>query len=96
MDNWWGRNSFSFCGILLIIKSQKLGQFFAAITTISITTICAWVSLLGDSEHFESDSLFFSKEMDVLIARILFGLVAVMGTAIVINGLYKISSLHKR
>jgi hypothetical protein len=77
-------------GVLLIEKFHKLATFMAGFVTIGITVICAWIAVFGEAEYFSSGLSLFSDDTEVLIARVLFGAVAVLGAAITVNAFRKI------
>jgi hypothetical protein len=78
------------CGVMVIDTFQKFATWMAGIVTIGMTVICGWIALFGEDEYFSGGPSIFSDDIEVLIARILFGAVAVLGTAITINALRKI------
>ena len=81
---------FSACGLMLVSASHKIATWIAGTVTIGMTVICAWIALFGEDEHFSGGFSIFSERIEVLIARVLFGAVAILGTVITINALRKI------
>lgn len=73
------------CGALLLKPGPVIGQIIAGISVLSFTAIFAWIALFGDAEHFSSDWPIFSPATEVILARSLFGLVALLGLAITVN-----------
>lgn len=74
---------------LLVESTNMLTMVAAGIVTIGMTLVCAWIAVFGPDEHFSGSLTFFSDRVDVLIARALFGLVALLGAAISINAIRK-------
>ena len=74
-------------GAMLLKPGPVIGQITAGVTVISFTTIFAWIALFGRAEHFSSSWSIFSPATQVVFARILFGLVALLGLAISINAI---------
>lgn len=73
-------------GGLTIFVNPKSGiaRWAAGIVVITITIVSAWVSVFGASEHFAGDWPFLSNDTNVIIARIMFGCIALMGLAIIV------------
>ncbi len=72
-------------GLIVIAPTHKMASLAAGIMVAGITVICAWVALFGDARYFSGGLSIFSRETEVLIARALFGFVAVLGIAISAN-----------
>lgn len=49
---------------------------------VSITAVSAWVALYGPEEGFSGGLPWIPRELDLLIARLMFGCVALLGLAI--------------
>jgi len=81
---------FSGCGLMLISASHKIATWIGGMVTIGMTIICGWIALFGEDEHFSGGFSVFSESIEVLIARVLFGAVAILGTAMTINALRNI------
>ena len=77
-------------GLMLIAESHKVVPWIAGFVTIGMTVICAWIALFGEDEYFSGGPSIFSERIELLIARVLFGSVAILGTAITINALRKL------
>lgn len=75
---------------------SSLASWSAGTMVISITIVSAWVALYGPSEQFSGDLPFLSRETNVTIARIVFGLVALLGLAITAAAFKKIGHWKKR
>ena len=75
------------CGTLLLKPGPLLAQFVAGISMLSITIICAWIALFGEAQYFSSDWSVLSPTTELMLARSLFGLVALLGLAISINAI---------
>lgn len=73
------------CGALLLRPGPLLAQFIAAVSVSSITVVFAWIALFGDSRYFSSDWSFLAPATQVMVARGLFALVALLGLAIMVN-----------
>jgi len=72
-------------GLATIARPQSgLASWSAGTVVIAITVVFAWVSLYGPGEQFSGDLPFLSREINVTIARILFGCVALLGLAITV------------
>ena len=81
-----------FCcgGVLLLGPPRVLGQLMAATVTVAMTVSCAWVALYADASGFSGTSVpFLSREANVVVARGLFGLVALLGLAILCHALWR-------
>ena len=78
------------CGVMVIEAFHKLASLTAGLATIGMTVICGWIAIFGEDEHFSGGPSIFSDPTEVLIARVLFGSVALLGAAITINALRKI------
>lgn len=78
------------CGAMLVETSHQLATWMAGLVTIGMTAICGWIALFGEDEYFSGGLSIFSDHVEVLIARVIFGFVAVLGTAITINAIRKI------
>ena len=74
---------------ILIEKYHTLTSFIAGIVTVGMTLICGWIAVFGEDEYFSGSWSLFSDRVEVLIARVLFGLVAGLGAAITINAIRK-------
>lgn len=72
------------CGLLLLKLGQLITHFIAGATVLAFTAVFAWVSLFGEAEHFSPGPSWLSDETNLLTARILFGLAALLGAAIFI------------
>ena len=69
--------------------SHTLTSLVAGIVTVGMTLICGWIAVFGEDEYFSGGLSLFSDRVEVLIARVLFGLVAGLGAAITINAIRK-------
>ncbi len=76
-------------GVVVIAPAHKLASLAAGIAVVAITVICAWIALFGDARYFSGGLSMFSHNTEVLIARALFGAVAVLGAAISVHALRK-------
>ena len=80
------------CGLLFLsggmafVTSPKtsIATWSAGTLVISMTLISAWVAVYGASEHFSGDLPFISRDSNVIIARIIFGCVSLLGLAIIV------------
>lgn len=81
------------CGVMLFDTLHRLASLMAGIVTVGMAVICAWVALFGEDAYFSGGLSMVSQSAEVLIARIIFGLVALLGAAVTLNALRK--SLQK-
>ncbi len=72
-------------GVILIAPTHKIARLAAGIAVVGITVVCAWAALFGDARYFSGGMSVFSQDTEVLIARALFGGVAILGGAISAN-----------
>ena len=72
-------------GVIVIAPTHKIASLAAGIAVVGITVICAWIALFGDTRYFSGGLSMFSRDTEVLIARALFGTVAILGAAISAN-----------
>ena len=74
------------CGGLALLASPKssIATWSAGTLVISMTLISAWVAVYGASEHFSGDFPFLSRDTNVIISRIIFGCVSLLGLAITV------------
>jgi hypothetical protein len=75
---------------MLIEAFHQLASLVAGLATAGMTVICGWIALFGEDAYFSGGLSIFSERTEVLIARVIFGLVAALGAAITINALRKI------
>lgn len=73
---------FTACGSVVLVTNRAIARFLAGVCVVSVTTVCAWISIFGDARYFSSSIPFLADELGVLLARALFGGIAVMGLAI--------------
>lgn len=78
------------CGVMLIEAFHQLASLMAGAVTVGMTVICGWIALFGEDAYFSGGLSIFSERTEVLIARVIFGLVASLGAAITIHALRKI------
>ena len=79
------------CGLLFLSgglalvagPKNQIATWSAGTLVISMTLISAWVAVYGASEHFSGDFPFISRDSNVIIARIIFGCVSLLGLAII-------------
>jgi hypothetical protein len=76
---------FATCGFLLAAPPGRAGVVFGGVATISLTIVFAWTALYGDARYFSGGLPFVSRHTNVVIARIMFALVALLGLAITAN-----------
>jgi hypothetical protein len=74
-------------GVIVIAPTHKIASLAAGIAVVGITVICAWIALFGDARYFSGGLSIFSRDAEVLIARVLFGAVAILGVAISVNAI---------
>lgn len=75
------------CGALVLVSHRGAGRFLAAACVIAMTAVCAWISIFGDARYFSSSIAFIPDDVSVLLARVLFGAIAVMGFAICVRAI---------
>jgi hypothetical protein len=78
-------------GGLAIVASPKssIATWSAGTFVISMTLISAWVAVYGASEHFSGDLLLLSRDSNVIIGRIIFGCVSLLGLVITVAAIKK-------
>jgi hypothetical protein len=77
-------------GVLLLEPAEFLGQLFAGTVAVAMTAISAWVALFGEPHSFSGGLPFLPHEWNVVFARVLFALVALLGLAIVLHALWRL------
>lgn len=75
------------CGLLLLKLPKFVTHLIAGGTVLSFTAVFAWVALFGEAEHFSPGPSWLSDETNLLTARLLFGVVALLGAAIFVFAL---------
>ncbi len=80
---------FTSAGVVVIAPSQAIVRIAAGILVVGLSAIFAWVALFGEAQYFSGGLSIFSNATEVMIARVLFGLVAILGIAIAVNALLK-------
>ncbi len=80
---------FTSAGVVVIAPSQAIARIAAGILVVGLSAIFAWVALFGEAQYFSGGLSIFSNATEVMIARVLFGLVAILGIAIAVNALLK-------
>jgi hypothetical protein len=78
------------CGVMLIETFHRLASLMAGLATVGMTVICGWIALFGEDQYFSGGPSMFAEHTEVLIARVIFGLVTALGAAITINALRKL------
>ena len=68
----------------LVDPRTSLARWSAGTVVTTITVVSAWVSLFGSSEHFSGDWPFLSDDANVLVSRIVFGCVSLLGLAMIV------------
>lgn len=74
---------FGFGLAVLLPPGSSLARWFGGAIVVSMTVVSGWVALFGGSEHFSGDWPFLSRDTNVLIARIVFGCVSLLGLAMI-------------
>lgn len=77
-------------GLLVLAPARGVALVGGGIIVVGISVISAWIALFGDAQYFSGGMSWFSRSVEVLIARLLFGAVAVLGLAISANALRKV------
>ena len=63
---------------------NRIAIWSAGSIVITMTIVSAWVAVYGSSEYFSGDLPFISRDTNVLIARIVFACVSLLGLAIIV------------
>ncbi len=72
-------------GLAVVVSPESyIATWSAGTLVIAITLVSAWVTAYGSSEHFSGDWPFVSQDTNVIIARIMFGCVSLLGVAIIL------------
>jgi hypothetical protein len=80
------------CGLLLLSSGlagaaspkSAIATWSAGTLVISMTLISAWVAVYGPSEQFSGDFPIIPRDSNVIIARLIFGCVSLLGLAITV------------
>ncbi len=72
-------------GLVVVVSPESsIATWSAGTLVIGMTMVSAWVAVYGSSEHLSGDLPFISRGTNVIIARIIFGCVSLLGLAIII------------
>ena len=72
-------------GLVIVVSPESsIASWSAGTLVIAMTLVSAWVAVYGSSEHFSGDLPFISRDTNVIIARIIFGCVSLLGLAIIL------------
>ncbi|MCZ6485696.1 MAG: hypothetical protein O6826_08365 [Acidobacteria bacterium] len=72
-------------GLVVVVSPESsIASWSAGTLVIAMTLVSAWVAVYGSSEHFSGDLPFISQDTNVIIARIIFGCVSLLGLAIIL------------
>lgn len=72
-------------GLVIVVSPESsIATWSAGTLVIAMTLVSAWVAVYGSSEHFSGDLPFISQDTNVIIARIIFGCVSLLGLAIIL------------
>jgi hypothetical protein len=83
-------------GGLLLFPVRWLGSLLAGVVVFLLTGIFGWVALFGDSAYFVvSSDGFLSAENQVLVARVIFAMVALLGMAILVRAWFWYRRRHR-
>lgn len=66
-----------------------IAKWAAGTVVITITIVSGWVALYGPEAHFSGNLLFLSRETNVIIARVVFGCVSLLGVGIIAAAIKK-------
>lgn len=72
-------------GVVLIGPSQRISSFGAGVVVMGLSAVFGWVALFGEAQYFSGGSSLFPRAVEVLVARVLFGSVAILGIGIAVN-----------
>ncbi len=72
-------------GVVVVAPTRRLASSAVGAVVVGMTVVSAWVALFGDARYFTGSSSMFSRDTDVVVARILFAAVAVLGVAVSAN-----------
>ena len=79
---------FILCGLLLLRPRGRLGRLLERIAVAGFTAVFAWVALYADAPQLVTEPGILPQDMRVIIARAMFGIVAVIGALITGRGLW--------
>ena len=73
-------------GLVIVVSPESsIATWSAGTLVIGLTMVSAWVAVYGSSDHFSGDlPPFISRDTTVIIARIIFGCVSLLGLAIIL------------
>lgn len=74
---------------VLVPLGSRFAPWFGGAIVVSMTLIFGWVALFGAGAQFSGDWPFFSRSANVLIARIVFGCVTLLGLAMIVGAAMK-------
>ena len=81
-------------GIMIYLgEKNPYNHIFAAIIVFGMAAIGLWVSIFGDAKDFSGGLPLLGDETNVLLARLIFGSMAIMCIAI---GIYALKKLFKK
>ena len=85
---------FASSSVVLVAPAHRIARVAAGVIVVGLSAICAWVALFGEAQYFGGGTSLFSRSTEVFIARVVFGMVAILGTAISANALRRALSGH--
>ena len=77
-------------GVLLAKPGGRIGTWAGGVVVSVITVVSGWVALYGPAEHFSGDLPWIAGETNVLIARLVFACVALLGLAILVGAVARL------
>ena len=78
---------FASCSVVLVAPAHGSARVAAGGIVVGLSAMCAWVALFGEAQHFSGGMSMVPRATEVLMARVVFGMVAILGTAISANAL---------
>ncbi len=85
---------FIFGGLAMLFRANQLVvSVLGNLIVLSFACVAAWVAFLGPSEHFSGGIPLLSYELNVKVARIMFGSGSVMCALILIPGVKQLLKL---
>jgi hypothetical protein len=87
---------FVFGGVAMVFQgNQLLVAMLGNLLVLAFAAVAAWIAFQGPSEQFSGGVPFLSHQLNVKIARILFGFCSVMCVLILIPGLKHLVKLSR-
>ena len=78
---------FASCSVVLVAPAHGSARVAAGVIVVGLSAICGWVALFGEARYFSGGMSMFPRATEVFMARVVFGMVAILGTAVSANAL---------